>query len=466
MNHDVIVIGGGVSGLATARDLMARGLDVLVLERQVVAGGNAISERFDGFLMEHGPSTFNASVPGGMDHLATLGLLDSAHGLGPEVRRRYLRDGDRLTGVSTHPLGFILSNYLSLPARASMLLEALRPRRRARGEETIHAFASRRFGREFADKVIDPMAAGLFMGDARALSLAGAFARLAEMEQTHGSITRAILKAHKGSEPGRRLYSWPGGIGTIPQALALALGDRVRTGVSVLKLRRAGAGFEVHTSTGTPRARAVVLAVQPHVAAGLLAPLDPEGADAAGAITAPPVNVVFLGYRRDRIAHRLDGLGFLATRDSARIISGAQFCSTMYAGRAPAGHVAISAYSGGARNPDLGRMPDADLVAQTHAELAGLLGIKGPPMLHRTRRWPLGLPQYTLGHQARATVLAEASRRQPGLFVTGNFLHGVSVANCLSAATQTAAAVARALSPSASADQARLARDPSGLRTG
>jgi oxygen-dependent protoporphyrinogen oxidase len=277
------------------------------------------------------------------------------------------------------------------------------------------------------------------------------------MEQTHGSITRAILKAHKGSEPGRRLYSWPGGIGSIPRALARMLEDRVRTGVSVLKLRRVGAGFEMHTSAGTLRARAVVLAVQPHVAAGLLAPLDPEGADAAGDITAPPVNVVFLGYRREQIAHRLDGLGFLATKDPRRIISGAQFCSTMYAGRAPAGHVSISAYSGGARNPDLGQLSEADLVARTHAELADLLGIKGPPVLHRTRRWPLGLPQYTLGHQARVAAIAAISRRQPGLFVTGNFLHGVSVANCLSAAILTAAGVARALSPSAGARHRRRA---------
>ena len=104
--HDVIVIGGGISGLATAHDLRMRGLDVQLLERQVRVGGNAISERFDGFLMEHGPTTFNASVPEAVEKIRELGLLDQAHDLGPNVKQRYLRDGGKLTGIAATPMGF------------------------------------------------------------------------------------------------------------------------------------------------------------------------------------------------------------------------------------------------------------------------------------------------------------------------------------------------------------------------
>lgn len=454
MAHDVIVIGGGISGLTCAHELMRQGQDVLVLERQVVAGGNAISERFDGFLMEHGPTTFNASVPDAVEHLAGLGLLDGADDLGPEVKRRYLRDQGKLTGVSAHPMGFIRSNYLSPKARLSMMLEGFRPRRKDGGEESIHAFASRRFGREFADKVIEPLAAGLFMGDSHALSINASFARLADMEQQHGSITRAILKARKGTAPGRHLYSWPEGIGTIPQLLAKGLGRRVRTGVTVLNLKKSAGGFELKTSAGTLRARAVVLATQPHVTAGLLEPLDPEAAAAAGDIQAPAVNVVFLAYKREQVGHPLDGLGFLSTKDTSRILSGAQFLSTMYQGRAPAGYVAISAYAGGVRNPELTGLREADLVAQVHAELADLLNIKGAPVLHRNRRWALGLPQYVLGHSGRVAVLEATPDRVPGLHVTGNFLRGVSVANCMTNAVQTARQLA-ALSAKTSAAGAR-----------
>ena len=441
---DTLIIGGGISGLATAHALMQRGLNATVLERQIRPGGNAISERMGGFLMEHGPTTFNASVPGASEQLDALGLLQSASDLGPMVKRRYLRHRGKLTGISAHPTGFLTSSYLSPRARLSLLFEALRPRCKDQMDESIHAFASRRFGAEFADKVIEPLAAGLFMGDAKTLSITAAFPRLAEMEQAHGSIIRGVLKARKGNQPGRHLYSWRGGIGTIPTTLAQALGARVKTGVLVLKITRLARGFEVKTNTGAIKARTVVLAVQPHVSASLLEHLDPEAAMAAGAITAPPVNVVFFGFRREQVGHPLDGLGVLSTKDSRQIISGAQFLSTMYAGRAPKGHVAISAYVGGARNPELARLHDAELAHEVYRELAALLDIKGAPVLQRTRRWMLGLPQYTLGHSARAGVLENTATRVPGLYITGNYLRGVSVANCLIAASETAKHVAQA----------------------
>ncbi len=442
MSHDVIIIGGGVSGLSCAYDLMQRGLDVRVLERQVRVGGNAISERFDGFLMEHGPTTFNASVPEAVAQIDALGLLGDASDLGPNVKRRYLRDQGKLTGVSSNPMGFLRSNYLSPQARIRMMFEGVIPRKKDGAEETIHAFTTRRFGREFADKVIEPMAAGLFMGDSEKLSINGAFARLAMMEQEHGSIVRAILKARKGSEPGRHLYSWKNGIGTVPQALAARLKTQIKTGVSVQKIIKTAHGFKVKTNKGDQTARAVILAVQPHVAAALMEPLDQEGAAAAAAISAPPINVVFLGYKREQVGHPLDGLGFLSTKDPSRIISGAQFLSTMYAHRAPDGYVSISAYAGGVRNPELATLDTADLVAEVHKELAQLLAIKGAPIVHKTRRWALGLPQYTLGHPERVSVLKAAPSRVSGLYVTGNFINGVSIANCMNTSAEIADRVA------------------------
>jgi len=443
--HDVIVIGGGISGLATAHELRTRGLDVHLLERQVRVGGNAISERFDGFLMEHGPTTFNASVPDAVEQIRALGLLDQAADLGPNVKRRYLRDGGRLTGISANLMGFFKSDYLSKKARLRILLEGLIPRNKSGEEESIHAFVTRRFGREFADKVMDPMAAGIFMGDSKQLSISGAFPKLAEMEQALGSITRGVLRAKRGTEPGRHLYSWGGGIATIPQTFAAGLGARIHTGVTVTKLLKTANGFTVETSHGSRTARAIVLAVQPHVAASLLEGIDPDGATATGAMMAPPVNVAFFGYSRAQVAHPLDGLGFLATKDDARILSGAQFASTMYAGRAPDGYVSISAYAGGVRNPELAAMPEAELSAQMHKELAEMLGIKGAPVVTKMRRWALGLPQYTIGHTARQLTFEQTPKRVEGLFVTGNYTQGVSVANCLKSAADTAANVAASL---------------------
>lgn len=449
MTHDVAIIGGGVSGLATAHDLARLGYDVIVLERQVDIGGKALSRRFGGFLMECGPSTVNAAVPEALAYAEELGIASSAVGLGAGVLKRYLYDAHKLAGISIHPLGFFLSGYLSLTARVSILAEAFRPRHLGDADETVFDFARRRFGEEFARKVMDPLCAGIFMGDSRQLTVADTFRKLPEMERIHGSVLRAILTAGRRSEPGRRLFSWADGVGTLPRRLAVGLGASVRTGVTVLRIDRSGSGFRISTAGGAFAARVVVLAVQPHVAAQLLERLDPDAAAAAGDIAAPPVTVVFLGYRRSQIAHPLDGLGYLATADSGSLISGVQFCSTMFARRAPEGYVAIACYIGGMRNPEAALLPSAAIEPAVHAHLAGILGISGQPVLARSRHWTCGLPQYTAGHGTRREVFESTPARTSGVYLTGNYLGGVSVGQCLSTARRTAEAVARNVCPGA-----------------
>ena len=441
MSHDVIVIGAGVSGLAAAYDLSQSGHDVIVLERQVVVGGNAISERMGGFLMEYGPSTMNGLIPRTNEISYELGLTSSRVELGDGVRKRYIRDAGDLHGIPIHAFGFLTSPYLSMAARISIMGELVRRRNEVDNEETVHEFVSRRFGREFADKVMEPLVAGLFAGDSRRLSVAAVFPKLVEFEQHYGSVTRAVINARHGKQPGKRLFSWREGISTLPRALAASLGSRIKTAITVKRLVRLQDGFEVGTSAGSVRAKSVVLAVQPHVAAMLLEDLDSEAAVAAGDIAAPPISVVFLGMQRSQVAHPLDSLGFLSVRDKANVVTGAQFCSTMFPDRAPPGHVSIASYVGGARNPELALVPEPELLALVREDLNELLGLKGEPVVQRSHHWSRGLPQYTVGHPERVRVIESSNERVNGLFMIGNYLHGVSVANCLATAEAAGAKI-------------------------
>ncbi|MHA1549175.1 MAG: protoporphyrinogen oxidase [Alphaproteobacteria bacterium] len=446
MTADVVVIGAGISGLSTAHHLVAGGHDVIVLERRVGVGGNAVSERIGGYLMEHGPSTINAAVPEALDMTSQLELDESRVNLGDAVRRRYLVDGDRLAGIALHRAGFLSSNYLSLRGRLLVLAEITRRRREGGGEESVHDFVARRFGREFATRVMEPLVAGLFAGDAHAVSVSAVFPKLVEFEQHHGSITRALLRARGGSDPSNRLYSWPDGIATLPLRLAHGLGPRIRTGVAVTRLTRTADGYDIQTPSGGLRTRAVVLAVQPHVAAALLETVDPAAADAAGAIAAPPLSTVYFGFKRAQVDHPLDGVGYLSARGENRVVSGVQFCSTMFPGRAPPDCVSLSAYVGGARHPELARLSAEELIPLVQADIADLLGVHGAPEICRVRHWSRGLPQYAIGHTDRVRALQGSDDRVSGLFVTGNFMQGVSVGHCLTAARRTAGRVDQHLS--------------------
>lgn len=437
---DVIIVGGGISGLVAAWELKRIGHPVLVLERQARAGGSAISERIGGFLMEHGPNSVTVMPPEAAVLSRALGLDSLRCTLGPGVRYRYLVGGGRLHAVQTGPHGFLVADYLSVRARLRLLAEPLVRARNGDGEESVAEFARRRFGPEFAERVIDPLVGGLFAGNADELSMPSTFPALIAMEREHGSVTRGLLARWRagGEMPGRRLFSWCDGVATLPHALARCLGASLKTGVVVRRIKSVQRGFRVEAgAAGSLEARAVIVATQPHVAATLLEEID-EDAAAAAWMAAPSLAVVFLGCRRSQIDHPLDGLGYLAPRAESRGLLGALFCSTIFAGRAPEDHVALAAYVGGARAPHLARQSPEDLIALTREEFRDLLGARGEPVLSRVRQWPQGLPQYRLGHCKRVATLRATEAQRPGLFVTGNYFSGPSVANCVKQAKQTA----------------------------
>ncbi|MBT4488638.1 MAG: protoporphyrinogen oxidase, partial [Rhodospirillaceae bacterium] len=225
MTVDVAVIGGGISGLATAHDLKQRGHRVVVLERQTKPGGNAVSERRSGFLMEHGPSTMNALVPAANQISQTLGIDDFRCDLGDGIQKRYLVAKGGLAGIPVRATGFLTANYLSPLAKLRVLAEFLVPHSGDCGEndddETVMDFCVRRFGREFAERVMDPMVAGIYGGGRAAeLSMGAIFPMLLALEKKYGSVTLGIMhRAREGGKmPGSRLFSWRDGIATLADA--------------------------------------------------------------------------------------------------------------------------------------------------------------------------------------------------------------------------------------------------------
>ncbi len=275
MTKRVVVVGGGVSGLATAlalRDAAAaqgRAVEVSVVEAAPRLGGNLRSERSDGFVVEWGPNGFLDNAPATLDLVERIGLDGEIQPADPQAARRFLYRRGRLHELPGGPLSFLFNPVLSLPGRLRVLGEPFAAARPAGVDESVHAFATRRIGEEAASVLVDAMVSGVFAGDARALSLASAFPKMAAMEAEHGGLVRAMLArgrerrvARKDAEarrargedvrrltraggpagPGGTLTSFRGGIETLIEGLARALGAGVETGRPMLALRRAGNG--------------------------------------------------------------------------------------------------------------------------------------------------------------------------------------------------------------------------------
>ncbi|HEX9730262.1 MAG TPA: protoporphyrinogen oxidase [Gemmatimonadales bacterium] len=456
----VAVVGGGIAGLATAIELEARGLEVLVLEGGDRVGGNLRTDREDDWIIERGPNGFLDNVPATLDLVRRVGLESSLQRANPRAAKRYLFRNGRLHLLPGGPLGFLKSPVLSVRGKLRVLLEPFARPRPEDVDETIYQFAARRIGHEAASVLVDAMVSGVFAGNVRELSLASTFPTMAGMEREHGGLVRAMLAKQRMRRAARRdaarrrgrgedvaqltrpggpagpagtLTSCAGGLDRFPTAAARMLGDRVRMNTPVTALERDGAGgWTMVTEAGeTVHADAVVLAVPAAVAAPLLEPLDGRLGRHVGAIRSASLAVVALGYDAATVGGAPDGFGFLVPRGEGPRILGCLWDSSLFPGRAPETRVLLRAMIGGAHDPAAVTLDDGTLVRIVREDLQTVMGISADPVLVRVYRHPGGIAQYATGHAARLAAIHERLTRLPGLSLTGSSYYGVSMNACI-----------------------------------
>jgi oxygen-dependent protoporphyrinogen oxidase len=450
----VVILGGGVSGLCTAWQLHRQGIPVVVLEANAVPGGVIRSVREGQWLRETGPNTLFESTPQIRAFVQDLGLEDRRLEAAPSAQRRYVVRGGRTVALPATPLQFAASPLLSWPAKLRLLGEPFRARAPRESEESVAQFVTRRLGPEFLDYIVNPFVAGIYAGDPAELSVRQAFPKLHTLEQEHGSMVRGSLARRNASGgPKGAMISFPDGLAEIPLALAHALGADLRLEHRVTALTRGSAGWRVsyehRGERGELAASAVICTLPPEKLADL-GWADAPIAAALGELRAvhqPPVASVFLGFKREDVAHPLDGFGMLTPAIEQRKILGTLFSSTLFPGRAPAGHVALTTFVGGVRQPDYAQLPDAELLALVQGEMAALLGTRGGPVFARVQRWPRAIPQYAVGFQRFKDACRRAEQSAPGLFIGGTACDGVSLANCIAAGERLAGVVERYLAP-------------------
>jgi oxygen-dependent protoporphyrinogen oxidase len=228
------------------------------------------------------------------------------------------------------------------------------------------------------------------------------------------------------------------------EALRLQLpAARVRLGARVRRLRAESGGFGITLPDGsTLSARSVVVAVPAYAAAPLLSGISPEAGLLLQTLPFASSATVALGYRRDDVAHRLDGYGMIVPRREGLRTSACSFVSSKFPGRAPEGHVLLRAFLGGARDPDLLQLSDAEIGALARREMRGVLGLRGEPVLERIYRWPRATPQMVVGHLERMNRLDRIVDCLPGLFLTGAGIHGTGLPDAIADGARAAGAAA------------------------
>ncbi len=442
----IAVIGGGITGLALAYRLRARGKDAVVLEGDNRLGGNIQTMRRHGLVTEAGPNSFLDKEPATRELAAGVGVEELIRAAAPAAKARYLYTRGRLRAVPASPPTFLKSDLLPLGARLRVMAELFTRRPPEGMDESLGAFGRRHLGTRATSVLLDAVQTGIYAGDMEALSVGATFPLLTKLEREHRSLIlgairtqgaqrKALAAGTGGSRKlGGALSTFEGGMQTLVEGLARALGPAAHTGAKVEGLQASQGGWRVsvreHGRQAELLASKVVLATPAYVTTGLVRPLDERLAALVEGIAYAPIAVVHLGYAQGSTPPP-DGFGFLVPGLEKRRLLGAIHASTVFPFRAEGGRVLYTCMIGGARQPELVSLDEEALVTLAREELKELAGVTASPIFTEVFRWKRGIPQYNVGHLERITSIDAALARLPGLHLAGNAYKGVGINDCI-----------------------------------
>lgn len=447
----IVIVGGGITGLATAYRLQAiardraEPLDIIVLEREARLGGKIQTEHVGGFTIEAGPDIFLARKPRGVGLCRELSIDDRIQPTNPDCRGSYIqRNGalyrlpEGLSGLIPTRLGpMVRSPLLSPWGKLRMALDWLLPARAGDADESIADFISRRLGKEVYEQLVEPLLGGIYGAGGHALSLKATFPHLRELERTHGSLLRGLLAKQATADPapsrGSAFVTMKGGMGELIATLASQLNAvRVCTDQPVSAISKKGKGYRVLIDGDkTIEADAIVVTTPAYVAGRLVEAVDIQLADELRAIPYGSTATLSVAFNMADVPRPLDAYGYLIPRSEAKPVRACTWTSTKIPGRAPEGMALIRVFLGRTDSEEILEQNDGALLATALAELKATLGITAIPLFRRIFRWPRSMPQYVLGHPERLERITQYLKAHPGLFIAGSAYRGVGIPDCI-----------------------------------
>ena len=468
----ILIIGGGIAGLGAAFKITRAAsegheIEFLLIEKDPRLGGKILTEIIpdpagDGrFIVDGGPDCFLTEKPACHRIAKLTGIFDDELPTDDSRRKTWILSRGKLHALPdgvimfapTKFIPFVTTGLFSWSGKIRMGMEIFIPPKRVKpgelNDETLESFVVRRMGRECLDRLAEPLVGGIHASDPAKMSLAATFPRLLEMEQKYGSLLKGFLAARRMVEEMRKKYppkpgqkprtfftSFVNGMQQLTDRMAEAAGrERMKTGVAVVSFQNIGLNrWRLYLSDGTDvEGNAVIVATESWAAEPLIRPHDQKIADALANIPASSSATISFAFLEEEVGFDLNAFGVLCPLVEGRSLMAATYSSTKWPGRAPKGKVLLRGFVGGPHNQEIMNRSDEELVQMVLSEFRDILGLnrKAKPLFHRLYRWPLGMPQYTLGHLDRVALIENRCTQIPGLAFAGGSYRGVGLPNCI-----------------------------------
>jgi oxygen-dependent protoporphyrinogen oxidase len=458
----VIIIGGGIAGLAAAVHLKAgakaygKTIDVLLLEKNNRVGGKILTERYNGYLVEGGPDSFLPEKVWSVNLAKHLGLEPEMLPSNDEFKGTFIYSRNRLHSL---PEGVMLmvptsfwpmakSSLISWPGKLRMGMEVFVPKRKARDDESLASFVTRRLGRECLEKIAEPLVAGIHTSNPDNMSVLATFPRFVQMEQKSGSLILGMLAAMKkrphatlsgpppkpGAAKMTYFMSFKNGMQTLPQACAGYIGtESIRLGAGVRAVEPKGKGYAVILASGEILdADHVMIASAAYDAAGMVRGFDETLASQMNKIEWSSSATVSVAFKKEDVKTPLKGFGFIVPRVEGRRVNAATYSSIKWSYRAPDDMVMVRVFVGGGHHEELVHdLDDSGMIRMVLEELDAIVGLKANAHFSKLYRWFKGMPKYTVGHLDRVALLDRTLSLHPGLHLIGCSYKGIGIGDCV-----------------------------------
>lgn len=435
--YDFIIIGSGISGLTSAFWLKKSGLEICVIEKEDLPGGSIKTIKKEGFLVELGPNTVLDNSPYLKEIVKGLNIEESLIYAKKINKKRYIYKESKLLALPSNPINFFFSPIFSLSSKLKILREPFV--KKAEKEETIAEFTRRRLSEDLLKFAVGPFVSGVYAGDPEKLSVQWATKKIYALERDYGSLIKGAIAKRKGPAPSRGLFSFKRGLYEFIENLSnysknLFLKTEAE---EIIPLKE---GYKVIAKKEKEKieleAKGVILTGDSISQEKILKKLDKSCTFSE--IPYAGVVILALGFKRETVLHPLDGFGFLIPQIYNKPLLGCLFSSSLFDGRAPSGFCLLTAFLGGALHPEILNLSENEILNYTLKELGPILKIKAKPEFYLMKKWERAIPQYNLGHKKFIDWARGFEERFKNIYISGNLLNGISVADCITNSTEIA----------------------------